>query len=429
MAEPTPEDRHPGPVDRRVADLLAVLDVTRRLGSEAELQPLLEAIERAALAVLDCERASVFLHDPAAGELVSRVATGGVAVRFPADRGVAGAAFRHGVTVNVPDAYADPRFNPEIDRLTGFLTRNLLSCPLRGWDDSVVGVLQALNRRDRPFDAWDETLASALAAQAGVAVQRQVLLEGLEAKRIYERELGIARRVQQGLLPRTAPEVPGYDVAGWNRPADATGGDVYDFKRLPDGRLALLVADASGHGLGPALVIAQFRALVRAALARDGEPDRVAAAVNALLCDDLPDDRFVTAFFGLLDPASHRLRLASAAHAPILLYRPGPDEVVDLARDCAGLPAGVDADAVYGPPAQVELEPGDLLVVLTDGFIEWSARDHTLFGFERLAGVVRRHHALPAADLIDQLQRAVLAFADGTPQADDLTAVVVKRRP
>jgi signal transduction protein with GAF and PtsI domain len=192
----------------------------RRLGATAELDPLLETIAAAATAVLDCERASVFLLDRAAGELSSRVATG-IAdspvkeIRFPIGVGIAGEVARTGTVVNLPDAYADPRFNPEFDRRSGFHTRSMLAVPLADHDGTTVGVLQVLNKRGGSFGPRDEQLAGFLGGQAGVAVQRQLLLAHYAEKQRIERDLAIARDIQQRLLPKDAPVVPGFDIATW----------------------------------------------------------------------------------------------------------------------------------------------------------------------------------------------------------------------
>jgi phosphoserine phosphatase len=212
----------------QVGDLLTVLEVSRHLAVTAELRPLLEIIEQSALKVLGCERASVFLHDNQTDELFSLVATGGQSVRFPAGRGIAGEVFRKGACINVPDAYADARFNPDVDRRTGFRTRSILTAPLLGLDNTPLGVLQVLNKRAGPFDAWDEVLVKTFSAQAGVALQRQFLLDEFAKKQRFERDLALARQIQQGLLPRRPPEVAGFDIAGWNQPADETGGDYYE---------------------------------------------------------------------------------------------------------------------------------------------------------------------------------------------------------
>src|SRR5262249_33968002 len=269
-----------------------------------ELGPLLAAVGESCLRVLDCERSTIFLYDRARDQLYSRVATGlgpgpdgGAAreIRFPADRGIAGEAFRSGAVVNVPDAYADARFNAEVDRQTGYHTRNLLTCPLRGLDGAPVGVLQLLNKRGGGFGPWDEELIQAFGAQAGVALQRQLLLEEFAEKQRIQADLATARAIQQHLLPARAPVLAGFDLAGWNRPADRPGGDFFDFMGLPEGRVAITLADVTGHGIGPALLAAECRALVRACLALTPDLDAVVARVNDLLAADVPEDRFVTA--------------------------------------------------------------------------------------------------------------------------------------
>ncbi|MFM8705019.1 MAG: PP2C family protein-serine/threonine phosphatase, partial [Planctomycetia bacterium] len=258
-----PHDEH-----RRIADLERLLEVARHLGATVDLDLLLEAIASAATTVLDCERATVFLYDRTAGELSSRLATG-IAdspiseIRFPVTRGIAGEVARTGRVVNLADAYADPRFNPEFDRRSGFRTRNLLTVPLADHDGGIVGVLQVLNKRSGSFDDRDEQMAGFLGGQAGVAVQRQTLLGHFAEKQRIQRDLNIARDIQQGLLPKQQPAVAGFDIAGWNRPADETGGDFYDFLPLGEGGLAVIIADVTGHGIGPALVVAEVRALFR----------------------------------------------------------------------------------------------------------------------------------------------------------------------
>jgi len=246
---------------------------------------MLAAIVDAATALLDCERATVFLYDAPRDELCSRIATG-IAdspiseIRFPASRGIAGYVAKTGRRVNLPDAYADPRFNQEFDRASGYRTRSMLAVRLADHDDVTVGVLQLLNKRHGPFDRRDEEIAGFLGSQAGVAIQRQRLLDHFAEKQRIQRDLNIARTIQQGLLPRSNPVLPGFDVAGWNRPADETGGDFFDFLPLEDGRLAVAIADATGHGIGPALVIAEARALFRALVGGQAGLER---AVNDML--------------------------------------------------------------------------------------------------------------------------------------------------
>lgn len=409
-----------------VHDLSVLIDVARRMSETFELQPLLESIEQAGLSALGCERATVFLYDHDHDELYSRVATGTDEIRFPARLGIAGEAARTRNVIHVPDAYADSRFNPEIDRQTGFRTRNLLTLPLIAPDGEVMGVLQVLNKADGgAFTAHDELLALALSALTGIAIKRQILLDAAREKERLERELDIARQIQQQLLPKENPRLPGFEVAGWNRPADQTGGDFFDFFPVGDDRLALMVADATGHGIGPALIMAQCRALLRAVGGQCDHLPETARRVNNLLHDDLPADRFVTVFYGLLDAEQRTLCYISAGHGPLLLFRAATGEV--SFSGATGLPMGIVPDADIPMADPVLFEPGDMFVLLTDGFIEWVRPDGQQYGEQRLAELVRRCRELPAERLIVELHEDVLRFAEGTPQADDLTAVVVKR--
>jgi phosphoserine phosphatase len=420
----------PRPDDRRVGDLERLLAVARRLGATVDLDAMLAAIVDAATTLLDCERATVFLYDAAADELCSRIATG-IAdspiteIRFPASLGIAGDVAKTGRLVNLPDAYADERFNPEFDRASGFRTRSMLAVRLADHDDATVGVLQLLNKRAAAFDGRDEEIAGFLGSQAGVAIQRQRLLAHFAEKQRIERDINIARSIQLGLLPRDNPRFRGFDVAGWSRPADETGGDFYDFLPLEGGRLAVAIADATGHGIGPALVSVEARALFRAVIGGSAGLEAAVNDMHRLLCLDLPENRFVTAFCGVLDPAAAVLDYLSAGQGPILLYEAASGTIRDL--PVQGLPLAFFPEATYEGAARIELADGDVLVLLTDGFYEWADGNGESFGEERVRDLIRRFHARPAAEIIDAIYREVVAFAGGTRQGDDLTAVIVTR--
>lgn len=414
----------------RVAALERLLEIARRLGATVDLDEMLSAIVDAATSLLDCERATVFLYDAEANELCSRIATGIEGspiseIRFSASRGIAGEVARTGQLVNLPDAYADPRFNPDFDKASGFRTRSMLTVRLADHGDATVGVLQLLNKRSGPFEARDEEVAGFLASQAGVAIQRQQLLDHYATKQKIERDLSIACSIQQGLLPRENPTFAGYDIAGWNRPADQTGGDFYDFLPLDDDTLAVLIADATGHGIGPALVMTEARALFRAALLGGTGLERAVADVHRLLCLDMPDGRFVTAFCGILTAAGE-LAFLSAGQGPILVYDASEDRFTELATQ--GLPLGLIEDLGYDPAVKLMLDEGDMLVLLTDGFYECERADGVAFGNERVEAAIRRLQKLPAEEVVRALADEVAAFTVGMPQMDDLTAVIVTRR-
>ncbi len=414
----------------RIADLERLLTVARRLGATVDLDEMLQAIASAATDLLDCERATVYLYDAATDELRSRLATGMAdspvsELRFPAGLGIAGQVARTGMLVNLPDAYADPRFNPDFDKTSGFRTRSMLTVRLADHDDGTVGVLQLLNKRSRPFDTRDEEIAGFLGSQAGVAMQRQTLLDHFAEKQKIQRDLNIARSIQQGLLPREQPLAAGFDIAGWNKPADETGGDFFDFFSLDEDHLSVTLADATGHGIGPALVMAEARALLRAVLLRSTSLSRAVTDVHDLLCLDMPEGRFVTAFCGILNVSTATLEFLSAGQGPILRFHAASGLIEDLPAQ--GLPLAFVPGVVYDQPTTVMLGAGDLLVLLTDGFYEWERADGEGFGSDRVCELIRTHADRSATDLIAILYDEVRRFADGSRQLDDLTAVIVKR--
>lgn len=412
-------------IQSSTTDLDALVDVADRMCKTSELMPLLQSIEQAGRSALNCDRATIFLYDPERDELYSKVATGTGEIRFSARLGIAGEVARTRSVIIVPDAYADSRFNPEIDKKTGYRTRNLLTMPLVTPDGEVIGVLQVLNKLDGSFGPKDEVLAGAFGALTAIAIKRQMLMEEAAEKQRLELDLNIARDIQRSLLPSSNPDLPGFDVAGWNRPAHHTGGDCFDFRRLDDGRLMFMIADATGHGTGPALIVAECRAMLRAIMASSDDLAFIAASANRLLAEDLPADRFITVCFGLLDPATATLEYVSAGHGPLLLYRAATDEVESFAAD--GVPMGVVADIELDRAAPIKLAPGDAFVLLTDGFIEWARPDGELYGEDRLCELIRRCHQQSGAELIQTLLQDVLRFAAGTSQLDDLTAILIKR--
>lgn len=245
------------------------------------------------------------------------------------------------------------------------------------------------------------------------------------ARQRAERDMDIARGIQLGLLPTSNPKLSGYDIAGWSKPADKTGGDYYDWQPLPDGRLAISLADVSGHGIGPALVTAVCRAYARASFPSKNELGPLMDRINDFLVEDLPAGRFVTFVVVVLQPSSGMIEVLSAGHGPLLLYRASSARVEVL--EVQGLPFGIVSAFGYGPSSRLELSPGDVLVLTTDGFFEWSNPEGEIYGSARLERFVAAYHEVDPATFIQALRDDVLAFARGTPQADDLTAVVIRR--
>ena len=269
--------------------------------------------------------------------------------------------------------------------------------------------------------------AGFVAGEVGRQIRRHVEAT-LREERVAARlrgELETARSIQQGLLPKETPRIPGYEIAGWNKPADETGGDFFDWQELPDQRFAFTLADVTGHGIGAALVAAASHAYNRAGMAGDSDLGTIMGRVNRLLCAELPPGKLVTFVAGALDVKTGRLELLSAGHAPLILYTASDDRVQSFPAH--GVPFGIFDTMKYGPPQEVLLAPGDILVLSTDGFFEWEDAGGEEYGFERLHAAIRGARDLTAAQIIATLHESVRRFAGGTAQKDDLTAVVVKR--
>ena len=283
-----------------VADMEVILAVTSKLAAPFDLMTMLAEVVNAAKQVLHADRGSVWLYDPAANELVLEIATGIAPVRVPAAAGIVGACAHDRKIINVPDCYADARFNRDVDKASGYRTRCMLALPLIDHKDVLVGVMQVLNKAGGVFDADDELLARALAAQCAVALQRVRMTEALIEGEKMRQELEMARAVQMSTLPAVMPALPGYDLFGMSRPASLTGGDTFDLAQLPQGLLVVL-GDATGHGIAPALSVTQMHAMLRMAFRLGADLETAFMQVNNQLAATLADDRFITAFIGLLD--------------------------------------------------------------------------------------------------------------------------------
>ena len=273
-------------------------------------------------------------------------------------------------------------------------------------------------------------IGGGIAAGVAAQVRRHVraALREAETRHQIERiedELELARSIQQGSLPKHPPRLAGFELAGWSLPAAQTGGDYYDWQVLPDGRVVFSLADVTGHGIGPALVTAACRAYARASLAAKEDLGTLLGRLDTLLAKDLPGDHFVTFVACLLDPATARVRFLSAGHGPQFLYRAAEDRVVELGAQ--GVPLSVAPDLPYGPPIEVGLAPGDLVVLVTDGFFEWADAAGDCFGIPRLREAIRAAHGLAPDQLIAHLYDRVVESCGGTKQVDDLTAVILKR--
>jgi serine phosphatase RsbU (regulator of sigma subunit) len=294
----------------------------------------------------------------------------------------------------------------------------------------LIGLLNLGPRlSQQEYSADDRKLLSDLATQTAPAVRvaqlvRQQQQEAKERERI-EQELKVARLIQQTLLPKRLPELPGYEVAAYYQPAREVGGDFYDFLTLDDGRLGLVVGDVTDKGVPAALVMATTRTMLRAAAQRLLSPGEVLQRVNDVLVQDIPPNMFVTCLYAILDPESGRVVYANAGHDLPYRRRAGHGGAAEELR-ARGMPLGLMPGMGYEEKEMV-LERGEGILFYSDGLVEAHDRGREMFGFPRLQGLVGAHRS-GGSSLISFLLSELARFTgEGWEQEDDITLVTLDR--
>jgi len=432
--QPHRDSQAPEHLLRRMENLRRCFELCALISSSIDLDDVLERIMTASRAASDAETCSLLLTDESTGDLVFTVAQGPVADQLPKGHvlrrgeGIAGWVQVNATPVLAPDAYADPRFNPEVDRRTGYRTRTVLCVPL-AVKNRPIGVASLMNKTSGgPFTEDDLELFTIIAAQAAIAIDNARLHQAMLSKQRLEFELEIAASIQRDFLPHAPPRVPGFDVAGATTPCDSTGGDYYDYLPHPDEfsqGFSLAVGDVSGHGIAAALLMASARAMIRAKAAQPGALAEKITGVNRLMSNDTGQSgRFMTLFWMSLDPVKGQLRFVKAGHDPAIVYSPRTDAFTEL--DCKGIPLGVEPCWGYEEGARRGFEAGELLVVGTDGIWECRNPAGEMYGKERLRAVVASNAGRRAQEIVQAALASVESFRGKAPRQDDLTLVVVK---
>jgi PAS domain S-box-containing protein len=239
-----------------------------------------------------------------------------------------------------------------------------------------------------------------------------------------QEQFRVAHEIQQHLFPKKPPGLPGFDIAGHSNPAEATGGDYFDYVPMPDGRMGMVIGDVTGHGVGPALLMAETRAYLRVLAKTREHVGEILTRANIVLAEDVGYERFVTLILVQLDAATKTLTYANAGHpAGYILGETG--EVKTLLKR-TGMPLGLRPDTTYSAAAPIPLAAGDIILLLTDGFEEAVSPDDRVFGIDRVLQVVREHRKQSAQQIVKFLYEALDDFSDHTPPSDDLTVVVIK---
>lgn len=417
------------PDDKMARALVALLDLSKALSSEVDLDSLLRVIVENASEVVEADRTSIYIYDASTDKLWSLVAQGlGTAtIELAMGSGVAGDVARSREVANIRDAYADPRFNPSFDQRSGYRTRSIIAAPVLGASGALLGVIQSVNKMTgEPFDKRDESLMRALASHVAVAVERARLTEVYLQNERFEQALRLASEIQMRMLPTgtAAPEGEVFDLEAQLIPAKEVGGDLYDFF-WDHQHLHFCIGDVSGKGVGAALIMAVTKTLFRANAVLQDDPSTVLAAMSTRLYEETDPAMFVTAFCGRLDFRTGRLVYSNAGHDRPIILPAGSSEVVPLDA-IPGLALGVFPSFVY-KSREAYLGDGDALFLYTDGVTEATNPKQELFGLERVMTTLKGLSTRTPADVVGAMTSEVIAFAEGGEQADDITVMCIRR--
>jgi sigma-B regulation protein RsbU (phosphoserine phosphatase) len=412
-------------------DRLALLcRVSQTFNSSLDLDEVLNRVMDEVIAAVQAERGFLMLREPD-GRLVFRVARGMDHEtiddpQFQVSRSVVERVAHEGQPVLTSDAQADDRFRMRASIMSLGL-RSILCVPL-ALKDTVLGVVYVDNRLQRGLFVEDDLeLLTAIASSAAVAIENARLYRVAVEKGRMERELQMARELQSSLLPRATPQVPGWEFAARWRPAREVAGDYYDFIPSQGGQLGLVIGDVSDKGMHSALFMAVTRSIVRASVSHAPAPVEGIANANRLICGDSVDGMFVTLFYALLGPEVGEITYVNAGHNPALLYRQSSAEQEPLTELMpTGMALGILEDFTF-EQRTVRLEPGDCMVLYTDGVTDAVRADGQRFDMERLRHVVLGNILASATEMVTAVEDAVGEFADSAPQFDDMAIVVAKR--
>jgi sigma-B regulation protein RsbU (phosphoserine phosphatase) len=400
--------------------------LSQTFNSSLDLGQVLNLVMDEVIAVTGAERGFVTLR-AADGSLMFRVARGMDQKtidhpQFQISRSVVERVAQEGQPILASDAQRDERFSARRSVMVLGL-RSILCVPLK-IKDQVLGVVYVDNRLQIGiFTEADLELLTAIASSAAIAIENARLYQVAVDKGRLERELQMAREVQSSLLPQETPQVPGWEFAACWQPAREVAGDYYDFILLDEARLGLVIADVSDKGMPAALFMACTRSMVRASLAAAPSPAEAIAHANRLICADASSGMFVTLFYALLDPASAELTYVNAGHNPPLFYRAGQGQLTVLTR--TGMALGVVEDSSFQQRA-LHLDPGDFILLYTDGVTDATDAQQEEFGMERLEQVVLDHRQAPVGELMGALQQAIQDFSGSTAPFDDVAIVVAR---
>lgn len=409
---------------RRALDELAVLnELALEIGAKFDLQEILQTIVKRSIKSLRAEQGTVTLVKLQPQEIRQTIIRTQQSTDhgqpFHLDQALLGWMQLNKLPLVIHDPKHDPRFP---GNAWGANIHSLICVPLL-IKSSLIGILTVINKKDGKFSEEDTRLLTIVGAQSAQIIENVRLYEEEKDLLQMKEQVRLASQIQMSLLPRSAPSIPGYDIAGYSKPALVVGGDYYDFIHIDPQRLAVCVGDISGKGLPAAMLMANLQATIRGQCIVDPSPSVCLNRANKLLYLSTDPQKYATLFYCILDVQNNRLEYSNAGHNwPFLISSDG------TARTCktGSIALSIMEDAEFQMET-VFLNPGDFCVLYSDGVTEAMNANNEEYGEERLLACIRENRELSAEQMIQKLVAAVDLHAQDCPQWDDMTLVVLKK--
>jgi len=409
---------------RRAADQLRVMvDVHQAMAESMTVEELFDRVLDRVFVHFQPQNGAIFLvEDDALVRVVSR-STSASEDSFPESQSLAAEVIDKGLAAVVYDTSTDERFL-RAESLLAAGVRSLVAAPLLTRAGALGMIVLSSQLAQREFREQDMELLVVVASAVGLRMRNLALAEEAAERKRFERDVALARRIQVNFLPPETPQPPGLEIYGGNIPSRGVSGDYYQVVEREDhGDVAVIIADVSGKGIAASLLTGYVDALCLAYLGEGHPPEEIFNRVSPQMNKKTPAEAFATAFLGLLDPTTGRLIFASGGHDPVALVR-ASGEIEWLMP--TGMPLGIIPAATY-TASEATLEPGDTMVLYTDGITEAANPEEEEFGRERLGECCVEHRTLPVDDLAHAIYDSVEAFARGVPYHDDRTLVILRR--
>ena len=409
---------------QRATNQLRVLnDVHLALADSLTTEELFDAVLDRVFAHLQPKHGAVFLKH---GEELIRVAGRSqtdITEDFPESTSLAREVIDKGLAAVVHDTRTDARF-AGAESLVDAGVRTLIAAPLLTPDGALGMIVLSSTLAETQFAERDMELLVVVASATGLKMRNLALAEEAAERQRFEREVALARRIQVALLPAEMPQIPGIEIFGRNIPSRGVSGDYYQVVERADGdEVAIVIADVSGKGIAASLLTGYVDALFNAYLGEGLGPREIFNRVSPQMNSKTPVEQFATAFLGIYTVATGAIRFASAGHDPTILVRASGE--VELLNP-TGMPLGLMPEAVY-TASEAHVEPGDTLVLYTDGITEAARPDDEMFERERLIEVCREHRGESPEELAVSIDATVDDFVEGVPYHDDRTLVILRR--